>query len=175
MIFKLPSVDQSYPLTHPESIMVISFAKRLLTWTLICCVAAAPSFMLAYEDYHRQVGAMITGIVIFVLAYTLLTGTEGIERFNRLRSVSQALKVGFGSRVAISILYPLALFFDLFCGMASIEAVKTVLGNDRSFTEVLAITLVQGLLLNAVIAVIALVSFSIMRMVGKGSHEGSVA
>ena len=48
--------------------------RRLLLWTVVCGVSAAPSFVLASHDYDPA--AMALAVCVFILAYTAATSTD---------------------------------------------------------------------------------------------------
>ena len=127
-----------------------SVLRRLLLWTVVCTVSAAPSFVLAGYEHDR--GAMALAVCLFILAYTAATSTEAFERFHRRPFVRRTLYIGYGARMLISIIYPVALFPDIFAGMLSLGFVRNVIGLDpHSFAGTFAATCVSGTVLNLIV------------------------
>ena len=135
--------------------------RRLLLWTVVCCVSAAPSFVWAHEGFSRP--AMVFGVALFVAAYTGFTSTEAFERLHRRPFVRRTLYIGYGTRLVLSLAFPIGMGVDLIPGLMSIRVVELVGMEPRSFAGTLAITIVQGGLLNAIIGVFMLVVYSIQR------------
>jgi hypothetical protein len=136
--------------------------RRLLLWTLICVVSAAPSFLWAAGEYDR--GAMVVGVCLFIAAYTLGTSTDAFERFHRRPFVRRTLYIGYGLRMTLSIVYPLGMGADLLPGMLSVSLVETIGIMPRSFAGTLLATCVQGALLNVILSIAMLVVYAFQRM-----------
>jgi hypothetical protein len=141
---------------------VIDVLRRLLLWTAICCVSAAPSFSLAWLDDHNR-AAMVLGIGIFILLYTAATSTPLFQRLANRPFVRPTLYIGYGTRLALSVaaIAPYALITDIVPGMISLGFVGNVLKIDtKSFTGTLLTTIVQGTLLNLLIGVFMLLVYA---------------
>ena len=138
---------------------------RLIMWTILCSTSATPSFLFAYSEFH--VGAMILGVVLFILGLTVVTCTERFERFRRRRYVRRTLYIGYGARLVISIAFPVAFILDLWPGVLSVTVAEALVGDETSFAGTLIATLVQGTLLNCVIALFMLLVYGTCRLFGK--------
>ncbi len=125
------------------------FFARLGLWTLVCTVSAAPSFYLGVKYFNLV--AMVGGVAIFILAYTVVTGTEVFQWVSERRFVRRTLLIGYGTRVAISLALPIGLYVDRFPGMVSTLLVEHFLGDPETFAGSLAATLLQGALLNVLL------------------------
>lgn len=126
--------------------------RRVLLWTLVCTVSAAPSFIVAANGFHR--GAMVLGVCLFILGYTAATSTEAFERFHRRPFMRRTLYIGYGGRMVLSVLFPIGMGVDMFPGMLSVSFVRNVLQlTPESFLGTLATTCVQGTLLNLILVV----------------------
>ncbi len=146
-----------------------------LSWFAICSVSAAPSFYWGFGTIAReQVIAMLTGIAMFVAAYIFIDQSDWALRLRNVPGMRLTLRITYGIRIAMSILFPVGIFVDLLCGWASI-AIVTALGagitmesrsgpETSSFLACLAVTLVQGVILNIVLAGIALPIFGIIKL-----------
>ncbi len=136
--------------------------RRLLLWTLVCCVSAAPSFAWAYQAYDRA--AMALGVALFAGVYTALTSTEAFDRFHRRPFVRRTLYIGYGTRIGLSLAFPVGLGLDMMPGMLSLRFVEAVLRLDpHSFAGTFATTLVQGAILNAIVLFFMWVVYGIQR------------
>lgn len=137
-----------------------SWLKSLGIWTLVCVVSALPSFGWAISTVaSEQFAAMITGICIFIGLYTVGDQLTQQSAWRRNRSIRTTLKIGYFTRITISILFPIGGFVDMLCGILSIATVGVVLsrfspdgpngfGSDPGFEVTLALTLFQGMVLN---------------------------
>ena len=104
---------------------------------------------------------MCLGVAIFVLLYTWgdqLTQRQAWRQFGPTRL---ALKIGYGTRLLMSLAFPLGLGLDLICGLMSVGLVQSLwpelvehpggaadLEGHVRFVGALLITLVQGVVLN---------------------------
>ena len=145
--------------------------RRLILWTILCSVSAAPSFFIAREEHDDA--AMIVGVCLFIAAYTLTTSTRAFARFHRRPFVRRTLYIGYGLRMILSLIVPLAmgmqagliLLVDLWPGIVSVLLVQNVLGAEaKSFIGTLATTIVQGTLLNIIIFIIMAIVYAVQRM-----------
>ena len=144
-------------MVEPETIF-----RRFLLWAAICCVSAAPSFAWAHEEFHR--GAMVLGVALFTIAYTVFTSTERFERFHRRPFVRRTLYIGYGARMAASIVFPLGVGMDLLPGMLSVNLVQQGAGLDpHTFGGTLLTTIVQGTLLNVLLGLFMLFVYFVQR------------
>ncbi len=123
--------------------------RRLLLWTVICTISAAPSFVWAHQNYDRA--AMFLGVLLFIAVYTIATSTERFARFHALPFIRRTLYIGYGLRLLLSIIYPLGMGADLFPGMWSVNSVEWFMNDSHSFGGTLAITIVQGTQLNVIL------------------------
>ena len=57
------------------------FLRRLLLWTVVCVISAAPSFFVPQRSFDRS--AMVLGVCLFIFLYTAVTCTEAFERLHR--------------------------------------------------------------------------------------------
>ena len=147
--------------------------KRFLLWAGICCVSAAPSFAWAHEEFHR--GAMVLGVALFTIAYTAFTSTERFEQFHRRPFVRRTLYIGYGARLAASIVFPVGVGMDLLPGMLSVNLVQGAFRlNPHTFAGTLLTTVVQGTLLNVLLGLFMLSVYGIQRLTMKppGAVQG---
>lgn len=138
-----------------------SWPKSLGIWTLVCTVSAAPSFFLGLATVApQQALAMLLGIAIFIVGYTVADQLTQDLPWRRNKSVRLTLRIGYISRLLISVVIPVGGMLDMFCGIISVEIVQTIFPNSgyletpdsMRFLPALLTTLVQGGVLNVVLA-----------------------
>jgi len=135
--------------------------RALGRWLLICAVSAAPSFFwgCALQRDMGHILGMIAGILVFVVAYTAAECTPYYHQIISLPHVHRTALIGYGTRILISLIFPVGLFIDMLVGSVSLSIAEAFLGlpsqlgalpTDAFFSFFLT-TLVQGLLLNALL------------------------
>lgn len=148
---------------------VLTILRRLALWTLVCCVSAAPSFAWAHQEFDRP--AMVAGVALFILLYTALTSTARFERFRNRPFVRRTLYIGYGTRMAISVLFPIGLGADLMPGMLSVGIVQNLGLHPHGFAGTFATTCVQGTLLNILLSVFMVAVWGIQRLTMKSPDQ----
>jgi hypothetical protein len=148
--------------------------RRLLLWTFVCGVSAAPSFVMAGGLNGRSPsggnfdrGAMAFGVALFILLYTAATSTEAFERFHARAFVRRTLYIGYAVRVGLSVAFPIGVGVDLLPGMLSVSMVEKLGLDPRSFGGTFATTLVQGAILNVLVFLFMFVVYGVQRMTMK--------
>jgi hypothetical protein len=156
---------------RPQTLRRIAFR-----WFLICGLSAIPSFVFGLSLTGGRVWGMLTGIVIFALLYTWLDYRTASRPFRQQRLWRRTLKITYGTRIGMSIVFPLGMFPDMYCGLLAVGLTQLVLGSDLSswdatggmtFGIALLTTLVQGCLLNIVLGCYALLVFLAQVVVGR--------
>ena len=148
-----------------------SLGWTAIRWIFVCVLSALPSFVLGLTVAQNEIAAMVLGILIFTIGYTVLDYGTASSRFRQNRKVSRTLRIAYGTRVAISILFPLAFYLDLFCGVITLTLTQRFTGVDAIYDDIdgffgtLLTTLVQGLVLNLVLGVYALIVHAIQLFV----------
>ncbi len=142
-------------------------AKSFARWSVICAISAIPSFWggLATGSSVVHIAAMLLGIFLFVCGYTCADFLFIRRAVLANRQLKRALRIGYGTRLVASIIVPLGLMIDLWFGLLSLSIVGFFSGpvhqlgrqpthelGVKLFSAVLATTLVQGVLLNIVLA-----------------------
>ncbi len=143
--------------------------RRLLLWSVICIVSAAPSFLFAQNEFDT--GGMVLGVALFIALYTVATSTDAFERFHARPFVRRTLYIGYGLRLGISIVYPIGMGADMLPGMLSVGLVENLGLPTRQFAGTLAVTIVQGAILNVVLSVFMLAVYHVMRATMKPPPE----
>jgi hypothetical protein len=156
-------------------------------WFLICSVSAAPSFVIAVGLLEGrglpQIAGMICGILSFVFGYTRLECQPAVQRLlARDSALRLATKIGYGTRIGMSILFPIGIYLDLVVGIFAVGMSKwlgTVMalgafepsihgdgdGGDGGFIGFFATTIIQGVLLNGILFGYLLLVYGIIRIV----------
>ncbi len=134
-------------------------------WTVVCAISAAPSFYFGYGTVAREhIAAMCTGIALFIALYTFADQHSLRHSWRQSRNVALTLRIGYITRVLISIVFPIGASIDVICGLMSIGIVETVfpflfdqpservsIARSAGFAGTLLVTLVQGVVLNVVL------------------------
>ena len=182
----LVAAEAAIPDFDPDSeIREFHFGKSLIKWLLVCGIAGAPSFFIAFslgDQYVVQATAMVLGILTFVAFYVYLESREWTRRKLMDRSLRISVRVGYITRVVISILFPVAMFPDMFCGIISVSFTSAIFGHEfgpgmqyvnepqaLSSLFILAwfyfTTLVQGVILNLVLGAYTLIVYGIALLI----------
>ena len=134
-------------------------------WLLICSISAAPSFFWGWAVLGEQdvisAAAMVAGILTFVVLYVWIESLPFVRSKLADRRLRRAVKIGYGIRIGMSIIFPVAIILDLYCGVMSVGVVNTVLGVEGfesvstnsafplfKLIQFYLTTLVQGVVLN---------------------------
>lgn len=144
-----------------------SLYGSLLVWSFVCAVSAVPSFVWGYSSIAAdQMLAMLAGIGVFIVAYTVGDQITQRQPWRQRRETRLALKIGYGTRLGISIIFPIGAFLDMFCGIISISASSAIFGepfaDQTGFAFCFATTLIQGTILNIIVATYTGIVFGII-------------
>ena len=146
--------------TAPGEDREFSLGKSILVWFSVCTISAAPSFFLALGLVGVQnTSWMVIGILLFVVGYVVADRVSYRWTFRRRVAVKLSLRITYIIRIGASVIFPVALYVDMFCGIFSASFI-TALGFDPNRSSsmpgpiVLLWTLFQGVVLNAVLAFI---------------------
>lgn len=143
-----------------------SLRRTAIRWFFVCSISAVPSFVLGLTVTDgEQIAAMVIGILIFAVGYTALDYRTSHRPWRQNPMIRRTLRLAYGTRVAISLLFPLGGFLDLYCGIVAIWTTELVSGQGLTvgsagsgpvaFLRVVFTTLVQGSLMNIVLGLYA--------------------
>lgn len=147
-------------------------------WAVVCSFAAGPSFFFGMQISGDRYGAMIAGVVTYIAMYTMLDFRTRDKPWRRDRMIRRTLRITYTSRMVLSVIFPAAMFVDVFCGMVSvplgsmltafIEARPDLQFDDRigrgmTMPTTFVVTLIQGLLCHAVLIVYGIVCYGLVR------------
>lgn len=137
--------------------------KRLLFWSAICGVSAAPSFIIGAHAFH--IGAMLLGIATTIAFYTLLTSTEWFKHALDRPFVRTVLSIGFSTRLAFStVLFPIGCVLDAVIGAVSIELADSRAMGGEGFWQTLTIVFIDGALQHMFLLAYMAVVYLFMRL-----------
>lgn len=157
--FTLPAED--LPTRPPPK---RSWLKSLGIWSAVCTISAIPSFAWGFGTIASDhILAMCTGIGLFIIGYTLADQLSQNQPWRRHPIIRRTLKIGYITRMAVSIIFPIGAGLDLYCGVLSLMLAGG--GKLVGFLNVLTVTLIQGTVLNAVLGLFMLVVGSIQFVV----------
>ena len=133
----------------------LSFGATALTWFVICSVSAVPSFVVGMEVSEGQIAAMLMGILLFAVGYTFLDYQTRFTKMRQSRFMLILLRVVYGTRLFISVVFPIGMVVDIFPGALATAITQSLFGQDAPeyFLGAMFTTLLQGVFLNAVMAV----------------------
>ncbi|MFC1757384.1 hypothetical protein ACFL2H_01275 [Planctomycetota bacterium] len=145
-------------------------ARTTLRWTVICGVAAIPSFLLGLVVTQNQpwgVFAMCLGILLFAIGYSVCDLFLIRRWCHNSRAFHRSLRIGLGFRLAASIIVPIGTLLDMYPGIAAVgicNAISFAAREAVSFPVVIAITFLQGIFLNILLYGFVLFVFAIYRL-----------
>ena len=154
---------------------------KLKLWTIVCVLSAAPSFYWSLA-VKANIIAMIIGVVLFILGYTITTSSNFYKKLEQKLFLFKALKWAFKVRVLYSII-SLFLFFipahcrsfnvlDFWLGWVSISITDALVPNNNlnfnndlpaNFLPTLFTTITQGILLSLAVFALAVVFWLFLR------------
>ncbi len=168
---------------HPER---LSLFRIVVRWTFVCVISAIPSFVFGLAITRQsQILAMCMGIAIFAALYSWLDWRTAATSWRQNKLVRSTLRFTYGTRILISILFPVGAYLDVICGMLSTGIVQSITGFSidpvrrgsptetawmeslEGFFPILLTTLVQGVLLNIVLAFYGIAIFGLNAAVRK--------
>jgi uncharacterized membrane protein len=114
--------------------------------------------VLALIEFNEpgQIMAMLCAIACFVVGYALVGSTSWSQRFRRRPFVMTTLKIGYGTRMALSLasLMPFFIIPDMYLGFFSIQIVTESIGLPEGTAEMVFLTtLLEGTLWNIALAI----------------------
>ena len=157
----------------PKNLVMVA-----VKWTVICLLAAAPSFVIAMSmtagNYPVSAAAgMLMAILLFICAYTYAEMTPFFRRLMLDPRKKLAARITYGIRVGISIVFPIGLYLDFIIGMISVTMTGLLGGGDRELGGMqnesalgglgwhFVTTIVDGLIMNFVVMGLMLIIFGI--------------
>ncbi|MCA9134149.1 MAG: hypothetical protein KDA45_13370 [Planctomycetales bacterium] len=152
-----------------------SVTLSLAVWSFVCIASAAPSFVWGLGTIAgQQIPAMCLGIAIFIALYTAGDQWTQSQAWRKTPQMAKTLKIGYATRVVISVIFPIGAGLDMFCGLFSTSIVGAITplasgpGEDIlydgqiNFIQALLITLTQGVILNIVLLAYMLVVLGVL-------------
>ena len=137
--------------------------RWLGVWLLVCSAAAAPSFYIAAENGFDR-GAMVVGVLCFAFLYTAASGTRAFAgRYARDAALRTTMYLGYGIRCGLALAFPVSWMVDMVPGMISTGLIGSTELPPKAFAATLLTTLVQGVLLNLILAFFMAVAYPIVR------------
>jgi hypothetical protein len=109
---------------------------------------------------------MVAGIFAFIVLYVVVERTARVQRILSWRFARTTAWIGYGTRIAATIIFPVGMTIDMICGLMSVGFSQNLFGAntfvaphnmpvDGDLTAVFFhfcfTTIVQGILLNIVL------------------------
>ena len=157
--------------TPGVSVATPSLNRLILRWTIVCSIAAGPSFVFGYGVSKQQIAAMSLGVILFIALYVIVDVYTRRWQWRQSVMVRRILVFCYASRIAVSVIFPIGMMVDLLAGLVSVTIVgespiassKDVgVAEPMSFATTLLLTMVQGFVLNLVLAVWGLMAFLVV-------------
>lgn len=173
-----PAPTSPAPAAPPATLDRRGRGRRALLSVAICVSGALPSFVLASSGWFSIPG-MITAVALFAFCMTLISWSKRFRIFTRRPFVRSTLTVVYGLRLVLSATPPLTILADGLPGIFAVGIVQTTMFElgfpadvfDRpvdplqpppfsmvavvgNFFGTMLIVLLQGLLLNLILAVL---------------------
>ena len=148
-----------------------SLNRLILRWTIVCSIAAGPSFFIGYDVSKQRISAMSLGVILFIAIYVLVDLYTRRWQWRQNVIARRILIFCYATRIAISVIFPIGMMVDIFAGLVSVTIIgesSIVNHNDggvalpMSFATTLMLTMVQGFVLNLVLAVWGLIAFLVV-------------
>jgi hypothetical protein len=121
------------------------------------------------------IAGMACGILVFIIAYTAIEHTAFVQRLLAQKVFRRTAQIGYGTRIGISIVFPVGFYLDLFVGFVSVPTSQWAIrlfGNPElatrseevgGFVGTFITTIVQGACLNVLLFIYMLIVFAIVR------------
>jgi hypothetical protein len=174
-----PASDPQLADTQSPDRPPISLTWTVIRWTLVCVIAASPSFFIGLDFTGRRYGGMIAGIATFICLYVAADLCTRHWPIRRNPSVRRTLVFVYVSRIAISIIFPAGLYLDLMTGAVMISFMNENREifqsgpNLSSFNELAAfwtayrMTMVQAVLMNILLSLWGLLAFPFIHLANR--------
>lgn len=143
------------------------FYRGILRWGVICFVSSVSSWRWVAEiEIADWFPAVFAGILCFVFAYALVGANAGVHRWSQRTDVRLTLRIGYLTRMAISVIVPVGMAVDVYPGYIASMFVTQVLGAEdmEALLPVFLITIVHGILLNVMLILFMALVFPIVRI-----------
>ncbi|AMV33905.1 hypothetical protein VN12_17380 [Pirellula sp. SH-Sr6A] len=147
----------------PSTPTSFSYLRSFGTWTLVCGVAAAPSFIIATSIIPRGTWpAMLVGIAIFIVLYVLMDYRTHDKAFRQRKAIRYSLYATYILRLIASIIFPIGTFIDLMCGFCSavivspfqLEMRPDVPATSMAFLAVFLWTITHAIVMHVVLLIV---------------------
>lgn len=145
---------------EPFSVRRLTLRQTIRRWVIICTISAAPSFLWGFMITSGQVLGMMAGILTFIVLYTFADFRTAGTRFRQMKTVHRTLQIAYITRITISIIFPIAFYVDIACGLLVVSIMEGTgigingapSGPTAGFFPTFFTTLLQGVALNVVLA-----------------------
>ena len=168
-----------------EATPPLSLPKTAARWFAVCGISAFPSFFLGFLLTEGQIAGMLLGILTFAVGYTVVDFKTALLPIRQKRMVRRILRIVYGTRIGITIIFPIGVWVDTLCGFLSLSLLTLIAnsfrsvgvdGSEMTFGMTFLTTLVQGCTLNAVLLVYGTVLLGIYAIIKtlkgeRGNHS----
>lgn len=166
-----PTSDPQSPQTSSPGPPQISLTWTVIRWTLVCVIAALPSFFLGLDFTRGRYLGMIAGIATFITLYVAADLCTRFWPIRRKLAIRRTLVFVYVSRLVVSVIFPVGLFVDLMTGAVMLsftedtrEVFATAITQSpinvfAAFWATYRMTVIQATLMNIVLTLWGLLAF----------------
>ena len=131
-----------------------SIQRRFILWLTLCVVCSIPSYLLASSNSYLPL-ALSLAIISFAVLMTCITSLPRFYELSRIPYMRKSMYVGYGIRIALSIIFPVGFFIDALTGILTMHMIDTLsaIATKRGFVSAFIGTLIQGTLMNVVVSI----------------------
>jgi hypothetical protein len=123
--------------------------------------------------------AMFLGTTCFAFAFWLGERWFVARWMEQNRRMRIAARIGFGTRMVVSLVVPVGMAVDMLPGLLSVVITSQIFGFDtgydvgpNSFASVVVVTIIQGVFLNVILLAYMAVVYVVMMLVGAIRDDG---
>jgi hypothetical protein len=140
---------------------LLGVLRRLLLWSILCWAAAAPAIGVAKNVYSGW--GMVTAVLLFSMAYTLLSGLAAAQQLAGRAGMRRALRTVFWVRLGMTVVFPVGLAFDLIVGIATVFSLDLIDLKGTSFVPTLVGSCLHAIVSSVVLYALCLLLATIFR------------
>lgn len=150
------------------------FADLLEIWMVICVAGSLPAIGIAAVG-GADLAALACSVAIFATAFAALGCLRATRSALDLRFVRRTLRIGYGLLLLTTLIFPMGFSGHALIGIVSLRTVDAfstrripdIDMHTLGFSRTLAVSLLHGLILNAVVAAFMVSAYLFQRLVAR--------
>jgi len=155
-----------------------SMPRTVLRWSVVCGIAAAPSFVMGLAVTQGQALGMLLAIVTFICLYVAADLISRHWPIRRNVVVRRTLVFVYVTRIVISVIFPVGMYIDIVTGSCMMFILEITANGgqqpDQLFNGEIAsvwltyrMTFVHAVLMNILLSIFGLLSFPFVTLYTK--------